>query len=118
MILDLVVEAGNPVDSDRLLPMLERHIAFYGNVPRQAAADGGFATLNNLLAAKAWGVHDMAFHKKAGLRIENMVKSNWVYRKLRNFCRGNGAGIQAVDLAATLTLRCSMDRFCLIEEHF
>ena len=30
MILDLVIEAGNPADSDRLLPMLERHIAIYG----------------------------------------------------------------------------------------
>ena len=29
----------------------------------------------------------MAFHKKAGLRIEDMVKSRWVYRKLRNFLR-------------------------------
>ena len=28
LILDLVVEAGNPADSERLLPMLERHIAF------------------------------------------------------------------------------------------
>ena len=44
MILDLVVEAGNPADSERLLPMLERHIAFYGQAPRQAAADGGFAS--------------------------------------------------------------------------
>ncbi|ESY84716.1 hypothetical protein X738_33485, partial [Mesorhizobium sp. LNHC209A00] len=40
MILDLVIEAGNPADSERLLPMLERHIAFYGKAPRQAAADG------------------------------------------------------------------------------
>ena len=30
----------------------------------------------------------MAFHKKAGLRIKDMVKSNWVYRKLRNFRAG------------------------------
>ncbi|KXF77949.1 hypothetical protein ATN84_24865 [Paramesorhizobium deserti] len=62
--------------------MLERHIAFYGNTPRQAAADGGFAMRDNLATAKAWGVHDMAFHKKAGLRIKDMVKGNWVYRKL------------------------------------
>src|SRR5215510_14207681 len=48
MLLDLVIEAGNPADSDRLLPMLERHIAFYGRAPRQAAADGGFATRDNL----------------------------------------------------------------------
>jgi IS5 family transposase len=40
LILDLVIEAGNPADSERLLPMLERHIAFYGAAPQQAAADG------------------------------------------------------------------------------
>ena len=37
LILDLVIEAGNPADSERLLPMLERRIAFYGQAPRQAA---------------------------------------------------------------------------------
>ena len=93
MILDLVIEAGNPADSDRLLPMLERHIELYGQAPRQAAADGGFATRDNLATAKAWGVCDMALHKKAGLRIEDMVRSKWVYRKLRNFRAGIEAGI-------------------------
>ena len=44
LVLDLVIEAGNPADSERLLPMLERHIAFYGQAPRQAAADGGYAS--------------------------------------------------------------------------
>ena len=92
LILDLVVENGNPADSERFLPMLDRHIAFYGQAPRQAAADGGYASRHNLSQAKARGVTDMAFHKKAGLRIEDMVKSRWVYRKLRNF----RAGIEAV----------------------
>ena len=77
LILDLVIEAGNPADSGRLLPMLERHIAFWGAAPRQAAADGGFASRDNLAAAKARGVQDMAFHKKTGLRIEDMVRSHW-----------------------------------------
>jgi len=106
MILDLVIEAGNPADSDRLLPMLERHIAFYGRAPRQAAADGGFATRNNLATAKAWGVSDMAFHKKAGLRIEDMVRSKWVYRKLRNFRAGIEAGISCLKRAYGLA-RCT-----------
>ena len=88
MILDLVIEPGNPADSERFLPMLKRHIAFYGEPPRQAAADGGFASRDNLGQAKALGVRDLAFHKKAGLRIKDMVKSNWVYRKLRNFRTG------------------------------
>ena len=88
LILDLVIEAGNPADRERLLPMLERHIALYGKAPRQAAADGGYASRDNLAQAKACGVRDMAFHKKSGLRIEDMVKSRWVYRKLRNFRAG------------------------------
>jgi IS5 family transposase len=73
LILDLVVETGNPADSERFLPMLERHIAFYGEPPRQAAADGGYASRANLRGAKACGVRDMAFHKKCGLSIEDMV---------------------------------------------
>lgn len=106
MILDLVIEAGNPADSDRLLPMLERHIGLYGQAPRQAAADGGFATRDNLTTAKAWGVCDMAFHKKAGLRIEDMVRSKWVYRKLRNFRAGIEASISCMKRAYGLA-RCT-----------
>jgi IS5 family transposase len=82
MILDLVVEAGNPADSHRLLPMLERHIVSMATRHGRRRRDGGFATRSNLAAAKAWGVHDMAFHKKAGLKVEDMVKSNWICRKL------------------------------------
>jgi IS5 family transposase len=96
MVLDLVIEAGNPADSERLLPMLERHIDRYGEPPRQAAADGGYASRANLKQAKAWGVHDMAFHKKCGLKIEDMVKSRWVYRKLRNFRAGIEAGVSCL----------------------
>ena len=106
MILDLVIEAGNPRDSDRLLPMLERQIGIYGQAPRQAAADGGYASYENLATAKAWGVRDMAFHKKAGLKVEDMVRSNWVYRKLRNFRAGIEAGISCLKRAYGLA-RCT-----------
>jgi IS5 family transposase len=34
MIFDLVIEASNPADSDRFLPMLARHIDLYGQAPR------------------------------------------------------------------------------------
>jgi IS5 family transposase len=73
--------------------------------PRQAAADGDFATRGNLDTAKA-GVSDMAFHKKAGLRIEDMVRSEWVYRKLRNFRAGIEAGISYLKRAYGLA-RCT-----------
>jgi transposase, IS5 family len=106
LILDVLIEAGNPADAERFLPLLERHVAFYGTAPRQAAADGGFASLENLDKAKAMGVRDMAFHKKRGLSIEAMVKSRWVYRKLRNFRAGIEAGISCLKRAYGLA-RCT-----------
>ena len=99
LILDLVIETGNPADSERFLPMLDRHIAIYGGAPRQAAADGAYATRDNLAQAKARGVADVAFHKKRGLTIEDMVKSHWVYRRLRNFRAGIEAGISCLKRA-------------------
>src|SRR5215831_4264854 len=44
-------------------------------------------------AAKARGVADVAFHKKCGIAITEMVKSPWVYRRLRNFRAGIEAAI-------------------------
>jgi len=99
LILDVVVEAGNPADAERFLPMLERHIALHGTPPRQIASDGGYASLDNLKQAKALGVSDVAFHKKRALTIENMVKSRWVYRKLRNFRAGVEANISCLKRA-------------------
>src|SRR5207244_4408277 len=51
LILDVVVEAGNPADAERFLPMLERHIARQGTPPRQTASDGGYASLAPVPAA-------------------------------------------------------------------
>ncbi|RLC98467.1 MAG: ISNCY family transposase, partial [Chloroflexi bacterium] len=99
LILDVVIEEGNPADSERFLPMLDRHIEQYGKAPRQMAADGGYASIENLREAKALEVEDMAFHKKCGLKVEEMAKSPWVYRKLRNFRAGIEAGISCMKRA-------------------
>jgi IS5 family transposase len=99
LILDLVIETGNPADSERFVPMLDRHIAFYGGAPRQAVADGAYATRDNLDHARARGVVDIAFHKKRGLAVEDMVRNHWVYRKLRNFRAGIEAGISCLKRA-------------------
>jgi IS5 family transposase len=96
LILDAVIEDGNPADAERFLPMLDRHIAQYGKAPRQMAADGGYASVLNLSEAKAREVTDVVFHKKRGLRVEDMAKSPWVYRKLRNFRAGIEAGISCL----------------------
>jgi IS5 family transposase len=86
--------------------MLERHRVLYGQPPRQATADGSYASRDNLRQAKAQGVRDMAFHKKVGLRIEDMVRSHWVYRKLRNFRAGIEADISCLKRAYGLA-RCT-----------
>jgi transposase, IS5 family len=99
LILDVVVEAGNPADAERFLPMLDRQITRCGTPPRQMAADGGYASRHNLTQAKARGVKDVAFHKKRGIAIEDMAKSPWVYRKLRNFRAGIEAGISCLKRA-------------------
>jgi IS5 family transposase len=92
-VLDVVIEDGNPADTDRFIAMLDRHIQHYGRAPRQVAADGGYTSTANLRYAKEKGVKDMAFHKKRGLKVEDMTRSRWLYRKLRNFRAGIEAGI-------------------------
>jgi IS5 family transposase len=99
LILDVVIEQGNPADVDRFLPMLDRYIEHYGKAPRQMAADGGYASTENLREAKTLKVEDVVFHKKRGLKVEEMAKSAWVYRKLRNFRAGIEAGISCMKRA-------------------
>jgi len=106
LIFDAVIEAGNPADAERFLPMLTRHIEMFGRVPRQVAANGGYASKDNLAAAQQAGVKDVAFHKKRGLTVEAMARSPWVYRKLGNFRAGIEAGISCLKRAYGLA-RCT-----------
>lgn len=92
LVLNVIVEDGNPPDQICLLPLLQRHIVHYGQPPRDLAADGGYATAANLAEAKALGVKHVAFHKRVGLTVEAMTGDRWLYNKLRNF----RAGIEAV----------------------
>ena len=88
MILDCLVLDGNPADSTLVDEMIERQKSIFGRVPRQAAFDGGFASEANRAAAKAAGVKDVMFHKKRGMKISEMVKSSWVYKRLKRFRAG------------------------------
>ena len=56
LVLDVVVESGNPADSARCLPMLERHREHCGKPPTHAAFDGGHASADNLKHAREMGV--------------------------------------------------------------
>ena len=93
LVLDAVVESGNPADSARCLPMLRRHVEHYGAAPSRAAFDGGYASRENLAEGKKLGVDHLVFHKKRGMKPEDMTPSSWLYRRLRRFRAGAEAGI-------------------------
>jgi len=94
LVLDAVIERGNPADETRFIPMLERYQQCYGQIPAQVAVDGGYSSPANLTAAKALGVEDVGFHKRRNLTIEEMTGGDhWLYRELRNFRAGIEAGI-------------------------
>jgi IS5 family transposase len=88
LVTDCVVLKGNPADSTLAEQMIVRHIEIMGKAPEQAAYDGGFTSKANLDAIKARGVEDVAFSKARTLKITDMVRSSWVYKKLRNFRAG------------------------------
>lgn len=88
MVLDCVVEEGNPADSTLAEQMIARQCSLYERPPRQAALDGGFSSRSNLENIKGMGVKDVAFSKGRGLKLSEMVKSSWVYKRLRNFRAG------------------------------
>lgn len=93
LVLDFVVFEGNPADSTMATNMVERVTHLYERPPRQVSFDGAFASNANLEAIKKLGVKDVCFSKSRSLSIEEMVKSTWVYRKLRRFRAGIEAGI-------------------------
>lgn len=88
LVLDCVITDGNPSDSSLATEMIDRHKETYGSAPKQAAYDGGFASKINVEEIKKQGVCDVAFAKRRGIAVPDMVKSSWVYKQLRNFRAG------------------------------
>lgn len=103
LILDATIESGNPSDTDRYLPMLQRQVEIYGQLPAEIAADGGYASIANLTEAKALGVSEVAFQKKKGLSVEAMTSSEKVYRKLCDFRAGIEGNISELKRAYGLS---------------
>jgi IS5 family transposase len=91
LVTDCTILEGNPADSTLAQQMIDRHIEILGGPPKQVAYDGGFTSKANLDSIKAKGVEDVAFSKARSIPITDMVRSSWVYKKLRDF----RAGIEA-----------------------
>lgn len=88
LVLDCVVEDGNPADATLAVDMIKRQIDIFQRPPRQAAFDGGFSSKGNLEEIKGLGVEDVSFSKSRGIAVSEMTKSSWVYRQLKRFRAG------------------------------
>ncbi len=84
LILDVVVERGNPADVELTQKVLKRFADQCG-APKQAVFDGGFCSRENLIELKAMGIEDVVFTKARHISLDEMAKSAWVYRQLRRF---------------------------------
>ena len=110
LVLDLVIEKGNPADSTLAQKMVERVRSVLGKLPNQVTFDGGFSSKVNVKDIKAMGVGDVAFSKHVGLEITDMAKSKWVFRKLQNFRAGIEATISFLKRTFGLS-RCNWSGF-------
>lgn len=88
LVTDCLITSGNPADSTLVETMLDRHDQVFGKSPLKVALDGGFASKQNLETAKGLGIKDVCFGKKRGLKVEDMCRSEWVYKRLRRFRAG------------------------------
>ena len=92
LVLDAVVEDGNPADSARCSADAAGHVAHYGAAPSRAAFEsGGYASRGNLKAAKLGG-GACRFNKRRGIKVADMTPSSWLYARLKR-CAGIEAGI-------------------------
>lgn len=110
LILDCVILEGNPADTELVETMLDRQKRIYGRYPLKVALDGGFASKDNLAKAKARKIKDVCFSKKRGLKEADMCRSDYVYKKLRQFRAGIESGISWLKRSFGLT-RCTWKGF-------
>lgn len=91
VVLDLVIEKGNPADSTLTVRSAERHEKLFGVAPERVAFDGAFASKANHEALKASGTAEVCFSKPAGVPIDEMTSTPRIRRILKRF----RAGIEA-----------------------
>jgi IS5 family transposase len=106
MIIDMLLERGNPADATRAIPILERHRSVMGSVPEQAAFDAGFTSTANVKTARELGIKDAAFAKKGTIEVFEGVRNPKQHKKLQRF----RAGVEGI---ISFTKRCFGFSRCL-----
>ena len=84
LILDCQVLKGNPGDKTLYQEVISRVVQTYGRVPRDSAADGGYATLDNLNFAKRMNIRNIVFNKVVG-SLQNQVSSKNMETRLKKW---------------------------------
>ena len=93
LIIDCKILDGNPADTTLVDDILDRQEEIFGRYPLKTSFDGGFTSKSNLNSVLDKGVKDVCFSKRRNLDPEDMCRSQWVYKRLRNFRAGIEAGI-------------------------
>jgi IS5 family transposase len=88
LVFDCTIEKGNPTDSTLAVKMIKRFKKSFGFAPTQAVFDGGFSSSDNVADIKDCGVTDVVFTKHQGIELSEMVRSSWIFKRLRRFRAG------------------------------
>ena len=99
----LSILEGNPADKVLYQPVLKGHQELFGELPITTAADGGYASIENVTTARADGVRQAAFHKRAGLGYHDMGVKRKTLKKLRAFRAGIEGNISELKRAFGLS---------------
>lgn len=103
LIIDAVVEKGNPSDSALVERTINRAIDSLGHIPEAYALDGGFTSRDNVRIVKDAGVQEACFHKKRGIDIKDMASSPAIFKKLKKFRAGIEGVISALKRELSLS---------------
>lgn len=88
LITSLLIEEGNPCDTERFIAVIEAHQSTYGCAPKTTIADGGYASRKNIEQGKSLGVKRVGFHKKKGITLSDMGMKAKTLKVLRDFRAG------------------------------
>lgn len=91
LILDCRITDGNPADSTLYRGVIDRLQDNYGITPRDMVTDGGYASIDNAMAAKDKGIINIVFNKIRG-SLQNIVSSKHIETRLKKW----RSGIEAV----------------------
>jgi len=112
LVLNCQVLRGNPSDKELFAPAVDAIIDNYGQVPRDCATDGGYASLANQAHAQEKGVTNIVFNKVVG-SLQNITSSKNLETRLKKWRSGIEAVISNIKRGFNLA-RCTWKGW----EHF